>query len=161
MVVVYITFYYFIIMEIESFLAHHFPPISDDDSEIDYYETLQEHVSLANNAIECFFEKYIFQHGSASEHGNGVVNTKRRSILTRVLDTAISQRFQAIFQSDRHATRTRHSILEKATIGEVLIAVEWINKYELKLAGSHCLSTHTLMAQCHSAEGNSIRSHKI
>ena len=138
-------------MEIESFLTRHFPPLSDDST------SLQEYVTLANNAVDSFFNEYIFHNDNILD---GVVNTKRRSILTRVLDTAIFERFQPIFQSDSHETLssiTRHSILEKATVGEILMAIEWINKYEITLAGAHCLSTHTLMTKCHPSEGNSIR----
>ena len=135
-------------MEIESFLTHHFPSFSHDSSNVSD-TSLQEYISLANNAVDSFFEEYIFQDDNISD---GVVSTKRRSILTRILDTAICERFQPIFQSDTSS----HGILEKATIGEVLMAIEWINKYEITLAGSHCLPTHTLMTKCHLSEGNRI-----
>jgi hypothetical protein len=127
-------------------LTHHFPSYAHDSNDVSE-TSLQEYIFLATNAVDSFFKEYIFQDDNISD---GVVNTKRRSILTRILDTAICERFQPIFQTDTLS----HGILEKATIGEVLMAIEWINKYEIALAGAHCLPTHTLMTKCYLSEGN-------
>ena len=103
--------------------------------------TFRKGIEEALSASQSFFAEF--------EKDISIANfeeIRNRSNLAKDFDDAIFRRLEPIFGFVS-------PLLDTANPGDIVFALDWLQKYEMMLASIHSLPTTTLIESCHHSKG--------